>query len=151
MHRTPVQAWHPSPDPPDGDRQTLVILFDGRCGICTRVARWLVVHDHRGRLRLIPSQRPGILARFGLTQEQVDRSVWLIDLAGEQSLEAGAAVNRALLELGGIWPWVGRALALPPLNRAEEAVYRWIAAHRGRLGRWGIAPACDHPDEPCDP
>jgi predicted DCC family thiol-disulfide oxidoreductase YuxK len=91
------------------------------------------------------------LARFGLTRAQVDRAVWLIDLAGEQSLEASAAVNRALLELGGFWPWVGQALGLPPLCWAEEAAYHLVAAHRGKLARWGIAPACDHPDEPCDP
>lgn len=151
IHRAPMQAWRPPPDPPHDDRRSLVILFDGRCGICTRAACWLQTRDQHGRLRPIPNQRPGILARFGLTRDQVDRAVWLIDLAGEQRLEAGAAVNRALLELGGAWPWVGRALCLPPLNWAEEAAYRWVAAHRGRLARWGLAPACDHPDEPCDP
>jgi predicted DCC family thiol-disulfide oxidoreductase YuxK len=151
IHRAPVQAWHPAPDPPDDDRKSLVILFDGRCGICTRAACWLLARDRHGRVRPIPNQRPGILSRFGLTRDQVDRAVWVIDLADGRRLSAGAAINRTLLELGGLWPWAGRALGLPPLAWAEETAYRWVSAQRGRLARWGIAAACDHPDELCDP
>lgn len=146
-----MQVWRPQPTPPDDDRQSLVILFDGRCGICTQAACWLRARDPRGRLRLIPNQRPGMLLRFGLSQDQVDQAVWLIDLASGHKLHASAAFNRALLELGGVWPWIGRALGIAPLHWAEEATYRWVAAHRGRLARWGIAPACDHPLEDCAP
>jgi|GEM_PF-966066 len=146
-----MQVWRPQPTPPDDDRQSLVILFDGRCGICTQAACWLRARDHHARLRLIPNQRPGMLLRFGLSQDQVDAAVWLIDLASGRKLRASAAFNRALLEFGGVWPWIGRALGIAPLHTAEEAAYRWVAAHRGRLARWGIAPACDHPLEDCAP
>jgi len=146
-----MQTWQPQPTPPDDDRESLLILFDGQCGVCTRAASWLLARDHRGRLRLIPNQRPGILPRFGLTREQVDRAVWLIDLASGRKLRASAAFNRALLEFGGVWPWIGRALGIAPLHGAEEAAYRWVAAHRGRLARWGLAPACNHPLEDCAP
>ncbi len=144
-----MQTWSPQPIPSEDHPRSLVILFDGRCGICTRAACWLRARDRHGRLRLIPNQRPGIAQRFGLSREQVDREVWLIELGSGRKLHAGAAFNRALLELGGVWPWIGRALNLAPLSWAEEAAYRWVAAHRARLARWGILPACGHPLEDC--
>lgn len=84
-----------------------------------------------------------------MSREQADQAVWLIDLAEDRRLRAAAAINRALLELRGGWPWVGRMLALPPLLWLEQAVYRLVASHRGRLARWGILPACAHPREEC--
>ena len=84
-----------------------------------------------------------------MSREQADQAVWLIDLAEDRRLRAAAAINRALLELRGGWPWVGRMLALPPLLWLEQGGYRLVASQRGRLARWGILPACDHPSEEC--
>ena len=144
-----LQQWSPSPTPLVDDRRGLVILFDGECGICTRLAHWLRQRDRSGRLLVIPNQRPGTLRRFGVSREQADQAVWLIDLAEDRRLRAAAAINRAMLELRGGWPWVGRMLALPPLLWLEQVVYRLVASQRGRLARWGIQPACDHPCEEC--
>jgi len=52
-----------------------------------------------------------------------------------------AAVNRALLELGGFWAPVGRLYELAPVRRLEDAAYGWVARHREMLARyWGDPP-----------
>ena len=52
-----------------------------------------------------------------------------------------AAVNQALVEVGGGWSWVGRLYRLPPVAWLEDAVYGWVARHRATLARfWGDPP-----------
>jgi len=97
--------------------------------------------DEAGRVLALPNQTPGLIERYGLSRAAVDQEVWTID-AGGGKLGGTAAVNRVLAELGGVWPWLSRALWLAPLFWLEDRVYRWVAAHRHRLARWGIAPEC---------
>lgn len=35
-----------------------VLFFDGECGLCNRVVRWLLASDRRGTLRFAPLQGP---------------------------------------------------------------------------------------------
>jgi len=44
----------------------LLLLFDGTCGPCTRLAGWIRRWDAAGRIRVMPNQAPGILAPLGL-------------------------------------------------------------------------------------
>jgi len=54
---------------------------------------------------------------------------------------AAAAVNRALVEVGGVWGVVGRLYWVPPVRWVEDVGYRWVARNRGRLARfWGDPP-----------
>jgi len=95
--------------------------------------------DEAGRVLALPNQTPGLIERYGLSRAAVDREVWTIDANGAK-LGGAAAINRMLAELGGAWPWLSRALRLAPLFWLEDRAYRWVAAHRHRLARWGIAP-----------
>lgn len=131
------------------DRDVLVVLFDGHCGLCTRAARWLQARDARQRLVLLPNQQPGVLERYGLTREQVDRELWALETSGDNRFAGAAALSRALLELGGVWPAVGRLSCLAPVRGVEASGYRWFAAHRGWFARWGVTPACEEPGASC--
>lgn len=93
----------------------------------------------------MPNQHPGVRLRYGLRRSEVDREVWLIDLSTGERYRAAAAINRALLELGGRWPLVGRACSLKPFHWVEAAGYRWVATHRRWFSRWGVTPACEEP------
>ena len=54
----------------------LTLIFDGRCGVCTRAAGWLRRLDRGGWVELRASQERGVREEFGLTQEQTDVEIW---------------------------------------------------------------------------
>jgi predicted DCC family thiol-disulfide oxidoreductase YuxK len=126
----------------------LVLLFDGTCGPCTRLAGWVRRHDSIGRILVQPNQLPGVLAAHGLTRAEVDRSVWAIEPGGRR-LAGAAALNRVLEELGGGWRMLAQPSRLPLLAKAEEAAYRWLAANRERLAWLGVMPECERPGAAC--
>jgi len=127
----------------------LVLLFDGKCGICTRTARWVRERDTHGTILVIPNQSPEWRARFSIKPEDAERRVYAID-AGGRVFAGAAAVNRVLEELGGRRAVVGRLYRFPPIALIENAIYPVIARYRGLLSRWGDRPACDEPDAGCN-
>jgi predicted DCC family thiol-disulfide oxidoreductase YuxK len=127
----------------------LLLIYDGWCGVCARAARWIRRHDPDRRLLLLPNQTPGLRRRIGLSKEDVDRAVWVIDAAGRR-YEGAAAINRTLAELGR-WRYLAALYRLPLIRRSEDQCYRWFAANRGRFARWGITPACERPGAGCLP
>ena len=50
----------------------LHVVFDGRCGFCTRAVGWVEHLDRHGRIELHAWQHPGVPERFGLTPQQCD-------------------------------------------------------------------------------
>jgi predicted DCC family thiol-disulfide oxidoreductase YuxK len=112
------------------------------------MARWIRRRDTAGRVLVIANQKPGVLDRYGLSREDVDRAAWIIDSAGH-GLEGAAAVNRVLRELGGVWPHVASAYRLKPVAATEEMAYRWFARNRIRFRRFGVRPECEEPGADC--
>ena len=87
----------------------------------------------------LPNQTPGLIERFGLTREQVDRAVWTV--SGAERLSGAAAVNRALAELGGGWRHLAAIYRIPGLRQAEDHLYRAAAANRSKLSHlWSDPP-----------
>jgi predicted DCC family thiol-disulfide oxidoreductase YuxK len=103
--------------------------------------------DRSGRVLVLANQKPDVLQRYGITRQEAARTAWLV--SGESRLEGVAALNRVLRELGAAWPLVASAYRLPPVADAEEALYRWFAARRGRFRRFGVTPECDEPGGGC--
>jgi predicted DCC family thiol-disulfide oxidoreductase YuxK len=84
----------------------------------------------------LPNQVPGLIERLGLSREDVDRSVWVIEPSGRR-LRGVAAVGRAMRELGGGWRLLGRVTALP----GSGLVYALVARSRRWLSAvWGDPP-----------
>lgn len=126
----------------------VLVLFDGHCGVCARFADWVAHRDYRRRVRLLPSQTPGLLEALGLTRAEADREAWAFDRAGH-AFAGAAAINAALRSLGGAAGVLALPDAVPAFRPVEEAGYRWFARHRGAFARWGAVPACDRPGTPC--
>ena len=112
------------------------------------MARWVRRRDQAGRVLAIANQKPGVLERYGLSRAEVDRAAWTVDAQGRK-LEAAAAINRVLHELGGGWPVVAALYRPRPVAAVEEAVYRWFARNRSRFHRFGVTPECDEPGAGC--
>jgi predicted DCC family thiol-disulfide oxidoreductase YuxK len=113
-----------------GGRMTLV--YDGECGFCARLARWVERRDRARRIAVRPNQEPGLIESLGLTREEVDRASWVVE-AGGRKFEGAAGISRVLRELGGGWRLLGSLYLVPPLGWVEDRYYRRVARRR----KWG--------------
>jgi predicted DCC family thiol-disulfide oxidoreductase YuxK len=122
-----------------------VLVFDGRCGMCTRVVNRLARLNRTGQLQIEPLQAPGIAERLGVPNDRLPESAWWLDASGV--VFAGAhALNAALsTALGTPLPlWIYR---LPGIGALQNVIYRWVAAHRYRFR--GVTPLCEAQPERC--
>ncbi|MGL5864681.1 MAG: thiol-disulfide oxidoreductase DCC family protein [Dermatophilaceae bacterium] len=127
------------PTPPPTPRPGLPLLvFDGDCGICTRLAdvtiRWV---PPRGGT--VAAAQWVDLGHYGLTEEQCQHALQYVDATG-QVHAAQDAVARLLRDSHPWWRPAGAALRLPGVNQLAGLVYRWVARNRYRLP--GGTPAC---------
>ena len=118
------------------------LVFDGDCGFCTRCVSWLGRLDRGSRVDTRPLQMPGAPESVLSTRaECLDSVQWLGEDGHPRS--GAEAVNAAL----GVALQTRLPLALYRISaRAQERVYRWVAANRSRLP--GSTPHCRaHPDD----
>lgn len=113
------------------------LLFDGGCGLCTRVAEWGLDHA-REPFAAVPFQRAAP-DRYGLTMDQARDSVWWIE--GNLQLDGHRAIAEMLRACREPWPLVGRAIRFPPASWASALLLDVILHLRGRLP--GGPPALD--------
>lgn len=109
-----------------------VLLFDGECGLCNALARFLLRRDRAGRLRFASLQGPygqAALRRLGLPTSDFDSLVFLPrGEAGPGLLRTDGALA-AMAELGGVWATLARcSRRVPPGLR--DAAYRCVARTR---------------------
>jgi predicted DCC family thiol-disulfide oxidoreductase YuxK len=107
-----------------------VLIYDGDCGICTRLVG-LAGRLLRPTAWLRAAQQLD-LAVYGLTADECDRALQFVAADG-RVYAAQDAVSQLLLHSGGIWRPVGLALRLPGVNALAGVVYRWVARNRYRL------------------
>jgi predicted DCC family thiol-disulfide oxidoreductase YuxK len=126
---------------------TTIVFFDGVCGLCNRLNRFLLRRDRDARLRFAALQSPiarQLLAAHGLDPSDLDTvyvmAGWRTD--AERVLSRSRAVLYALGELGGPWRVLARAGAIVPRPLAD-LVYR--AAARSRYRLFGRFDACQIP------
>jgi predicted DCC family thiol-disulfide oxidoreductase YuxK len=135
----------------------MTVIFDGECGICRKIRRWMSRVDFDGAVRWEPLQS-GIGARWGIGREALEESLHLV--AGGRVtngfrackgillynpafyLVATALIALAPAGVAGVW-WrrlfVAALIAflLPVFNPVGEAVYRWVARNRHRFSNEG--------------
>jgi predicted DCC family thiol-disulfide oxidoreductase YuxK len=108
----------------------VILVYDGDCEFCTRLARWVERHDRIGRVVVKPNQEPGLIESLGLSREEVDRASWVV--VGAARFEGAAAISRVLRELGGVWRVLGSLYLVAPLGWVEDRYYARVARSR----RW---------------
>lgn len=94
-----------------------VLLYDGECGLCNRLVRFLLRRETTGILKFAPLQGrfgQAALGRLGLPQEDFDSLVYLPDRDGDGYLQKTDGVVAVLAMLPGEWPRLSRGLALIP-------------------------------------
>ena len=112
-----------------------LLLYDGTCGFCSDVVRFILGRDRVGTLRFAPLD--GIAGRSVLARHpelhDVDSVLWVDDASGV--LARSDAALRIARYLGGRWRLALAARILPRPWR--DAAYDLIARHRHRLTRDG--------------
>jgi predicted DCC family thiol-disulfide oxidoreductase YuxK len=114
-----------------------VLLYDGECGLCNAVMRFMLRRDRRGVLRFAPLQGKAgqaFLKSHGLNTEDFDSLVFIQDLSREDTvffLRTAGALH-AMEEMGGGWRRLARILSVVP-SCCSDLLYKCVARTRYRL------------------
>jgi predicted DCC family thiol-disulfide oxidoreductase YuxK len=129
----------------------LLVIFDGQCGLCNRMVRWLLQRDRRDRMRFATAESPqaaGLLARNGIgapDPESGPATILVVRNAGgpaELVLVRSEAVLAMLRELPRPWPAVETVLSWIP-RPVRDMGYRLVTRWRYRI--WGRLESCPLP------
>ena len=125
-----------------------IILYDGVCGLCNRLVKFLLSHDKEGRLRFASLQSEfaeKVLGRHGFNAKDLDtvHVVENYDQPSERVLQRSDAILRAGRELGGFWG-VSSSVAKVVPRAVRDVVYRFVATNRYRV--FGKYDTCMLPD-----
>ncbi|MEZ4236400.1 MAG: DUF393 domain-containing protein [Myxococcota bacterium] len=125
-----------APQPP----ATVVSLFDGQCGVCSRSAGWIGQRDVHGRIERLDLRDPRAADRFpALSPDACRAQMHAVDADGNVIVGLDA-VRAVLAPLPG-WRLVAWGLGLPVVHRLATWGYRWFARNRLWFNRWIPAPA----------
>ncbi len=121
-----------------------VVVYDGRCAVCTaqisRLARW----DRRGRLSFLSLHDPEVARRYAeLSHAELMRDMYVIDAHGKR-YRGAAAVRHLTRVIPRLW-WLAPLLHVPGSMPIWQWLYRQVAQRRYLFGR--IEPC---PDGSCE-
>jgi predicted DCC family thiol-disulfide oxidoreductase YuxK len=128
---------------------SLIILYDGVCGLCNRFVNFVIKHDRHDQFRFASLQgrfATGLLHRRGIDSRQL-ATIYLVvgpEMPSERLLSRSAAVTEILSRLGGIWKIsAGLLRALP--RWLQNWGYDRVAGNRYRI--FGRYDSCPLPNE----
>ena len=116
-----------------------ILLYDGKCGVCSQAVQWVLAHEHAHFLRFAPleSALGRELRAFAGVPADVDSLLWAELRDGRVQADVrSSAVLQVLGYVGGPWRLL-LALRLVP-GFVRDAGYALVAKWRYRLR----APAC---------
>lgn len=109
------------------------VVYDGTCGVCTRLAGVLRKWDRDEALEVVPSQTSGVAARFPwIPPRAYAEALQLIGPNG-QTWQGAAAIEQllAIMPKGKMISWLFK---IPFVRVIADKFYRWFARNRYRLG-----------------
>ena len=111
-----------------------LLLFDGDCGVCSKLADWAAQRDGGRHFRVEPyfEFTEEQLDPYGLTWDDCTRAVQLITPQG-RVIEGAFAVNRFLWTQAPFKPLVAMVYLLFPLLGIEMIGYSLVARNRHRI------------------
>jgi predicted DCC family thiol-disulfide oxidoreductase YuxK len=100
----------------------ITVIYDGNCDFCKSCVEWAM---KRAQLIALPNQDLA-LSEYGLTQEQVEKSVVVVS---DKTYFGAAAVAQVLIVTGN--PGLSKLIGF--LGPISELSYKYIATHRNGL------------------
>jgi len=125
-----------------------ILLYDGVCGLCNRLVRFILRRDREAIFRFASLQSPlaaSILTRHGADPSDLDTLYVVInhERPDESLLSRSEAVLFVLKQLAGPWRPIASFLQLLP-KFLREAAYKTVARHRYRI--FGRSQVCVLPN-----
>lgn len=108
-----------------------ILLFDGICNLCGSMAQFVINHDRKGKILLLPLQSPAgqtLLEAYGLPQDDFDTVVFI---RSGVHYTRSRAILEVLREIGGGWKVLYGLIIIPAFIR--DLIYRVIAKQRFRI------------------
>ncbi len=110
---------------------TYTVIYDGNCNLCVTLVQLLEAFDQGQQFRYSPMQDLETLERFGVTAQDCELGMILIDPDTPQQRWQGAA---AAEEIGRLLPlgngFVAAYRALPGLNGLGNQIYAQVRDNR---------------------
>ena len=119
--------------PSQGLGRPYTVVYDGTCKVCGRLVSLLRKWDRRREIEAVPSQQPGVMARFPwIPARAYVEAVQLVGPGGRTW--SGAAAIEELLNIlpkGRLLSWVFK---IPFVRGLADRFYKWFARNRYKLG-----------------
>lgn len=131
-------SYRDDPEVPAFPDDRPLIVFDGFCGLCSRLVRFVLRHDKIATYRFVAAQTPlgtALFQHYGLDADDYDTFILLRD--GRGHFVSDAAIEMAH-QLAWPWSWSPVLRMVPKVLR--DWVYLLIA--RNRMHFFGRAEAC---------
>ena len=125
-------------------RERFIILYDGLCGLCNRLNRFVLKRDTEGRFRFASLQSEfsrEVLIRHRRPATDVNTLYVLREVSDgrEELFSKSEAVVTILDQLSGFRPWVVLMKILP--TAITDLGYDLVAKNRYRFfGRYDVCP-----------
>jgi len=126
-----------------------IILYDGVCGLCNRLLRFVLKRDSQDRFRFASLQSDfakRVLQRHGADLDDPNTMYVVLDhaLPGEHLASRSDAVVVAMQEFGGLWKVLSVVLGWLP-GWLRNWAYNLLARNRYRI--FGKYDSCPIPSE----
>ena len=118
--------------PPETAREYTVV-FDGTCGVCTRIAAMLDTLDVQERLEIVSAGDAGVGDRFPWIPSHAYADALQL-IARDHTTWQGAAAIEQLLRVLPRGMWIGWIFNIPFARPVADRFYAWFARNRYRLG-----------------
>ena len=106
-----------------------VVLYDGRCRLCTAGADRIRRFDEEGALEVLSLHEPEVAARFpGVRREDVLQEMHFVRPDG--TIAKGHAAVREVLKAIPRYRWLALFWSLPGFQFVADKAYKWVAKNR---------------------
>ncbi|NET32150.1 MAG: thiol-disulfide oxidoreductase DCC family protein [Cyanothece sp. SIO1E1] len=110
------------------------VIYDGNCNLCATLVQFLEKLDQGKRFQYVPMQDQATLNGFGITEQDCEQGMILIDAAEPakrwQGSDAVEEIGR-LLPSGGLF--INAYRALPGIKWAGDRIYEQVRDNRYTL------------------
>lgn len=121
-------AWLRSEEGPGVE----TVFYDGYCGLCHRVVRFVLAEDRRGRFVFAPQSAQAFADYRRDAGLALEADSLVVAVADGRTLMQSDAVVHILRRLGGLWRVLGTLISIFP-NRLRDAAYQLVGRQRQRL------------------
>ncbi len=113
------------------NNMNFVVIYDGRCNLCSTLVQGLEQVDRGQRFRFVPMQDVATLAQWGVTPTDCEQGMIVINVANpRQRWQGSDAAEEIGRQLPAVRPLIEAYRAIPGLKGMGDRVYSQVRDHR---------------------